>query len=274
VVNTAPNVSRVNRGSFPRPVARLSVQPEDGSNALFDRIILKVPLDAIIRQGACVTGADVTVGSGFLRSPNPRLNAEVRCTKHFPTLTFTRMYDHVVVRLSSCGPDQDRSRRSSKSELERQMSQRTRSWGTLAAAGAISLLSACAQTPPPAMVASNPPPVPPGPNATWYHVDFTTNSRVIDAKGQQTVSEVTTFLQQNPNTIATIIGKTDTVGSANYNMHLSHQRADAVRDALVYHSNISADRVETRWTGETRQRVASADIVPAEPNRVVDIAIH
>jgi outer membrane protein OmpA-like peptidoglycan-associated protein len=157
--------------------------------------------------------------------------------------------------------------------MENQMSQRMLSWRVLAAVGTMSLLAACAQTPP-AMVASNPPPVPPGPNATWYHVEFATNSHTLDAQGQLTVADVTNNLRQNPTSIATIIGKTDTVGSANYNMHLSHQRADAVRDALVYQSNVSADRVETRWTGETRQHVATADNVPAETNRVVDIAIH
>jgi outer membrane protein OmpA-like peptidoglycan-associated protein len=57
-------------------------------------------------------------------------------------------------------------------------------------------------------------------------------------------------------------------------MHLSHLRADAVRDALVYNSNVAADRVETRWTGETRQHVETGNGVAAEPNRVVDIAIH
>ena len=88
------------------------------------------------------------------------------------------------------------------------------------------------------------------------------------------VADVTNRLQQNPNEIATIIGRTDTVGGADYNMHLSHLRADAVRDALVYQSNVAADRVETRWTGETRQRVATAANVPAETNRVVDIAVH
>jgi outer membrane protein OmpA-like peptidoglycan-associated protein len=156
--------------------------------------------------------------------------------------------------------------------MEIPMSQYTLSWRSVAAAGTIALLAGCAQTP--ALVASNPPQVPPGPNATWYHIDFTTASHTIDAQGELTVADVTNFLQQHPDTIATIIGKTDTVGSANYNMHLSHQRADAVRDALVYHSNIAADRVETRWTGETRLRVATGNNVPEEPNRVVDIAIH
>jgi outer membrane protein OmpA-like peptidoglycan-associated protein len=154
------------------------------------------------------------------------------------------------------------------------MLHRTLSWRNLAAVGTIALVAGCALTQSPAMVASNPPPVPPGAGATWYHIAFATGSRTIDAQGELTVVDVTNYLQQNPNAIATIIGKTDTVGGADYNMHLSHQRADAVRDALVYHSNVAADRVETRWTGETRQHVATAANVPAEPNRVVDIAIH
>ena len=62
--------------------------------------------------------------------------------------------------------------------------------------------------------------------------------------------------------------------SADYNMHLSHQRADAVRNALVYDGKIAAERVETRWTGETRQAVATADSTAEAGNRVVDIAIH
>src|ERR1035438_6251726 len=107
------------------------------------------------------------------------------------------------------------------------MSQHILSWRHLAAVGTISLLAACAQTSSSPMVASNPPPVPPGPNATWYHVQFTTNSHAIETQGQLVVADVTTMLRQNPDEVATIIGKTDTVGSADYNMHLSHQRADA-----------------------------------------------
>jgi outer membrane protein OmpA-like peptidoglycan-associated protein len=57
-------------------------------------------------------------------------------------------------------------------------------------------------------------------------------------------------------------------------MHLSHQRADAVRDALVYGGKVTADRVETRWTGETRQDVPTGNDVARAANRVVDIAIH
>lgn len=159
------------------------------------------------------------------------------------------------------------------------MSRYTISWRQLAAVGAISLLGACAQNPPQAVnppqpVASNPPPVAPGPNAVWYHVSFDPGSFVINANGQAVVNDVSTYLQGNPASVATIIGRTDTVGSRDYNMRLSHRRADAVRDALVYRGNVAADRVETRWTGESRQNVPTPDEVAAAANRVVDIAIH
>ncbi len=146
-------------------------------------------------------------------------------------------------------------------------------WRRVALLVLIALPAACTQ-PPTATVASNPPPVPPGPTATWYHIEFGNDSHALDSRGQLTIADISKNLGENPNEIATIIGKTDSVGSPDYNMHLSHLRADAVRDALVYSSNIAADRVETRWTGETRLRIATASNVPAAPNRVVDIAIH
>jgi outer membrane protein OmpA-like peptidoglycan-associated protein len=153
------------------------------------------------------------------------------------------------------------------------MSRHSISWRRFAAIGVISVLSACAQSQP-APVASNPPPVPPGPNAVWYHIAFDSNSFAIDGEGQKSIAEMTRFMQRNPTMVATVIGRTDTVASREYNMHLSHQRADAVRDALVYNGKVTMDRVETRWTGETSLTVATANGVPAASNLVVDIAIH
>ncbi len=125
-----------------------------------------------------------------------------------------------------------------------------------------------------APVASNPPPVAPGPDATWYAVSFDSSSFAVDAAGQQVVNDVTQALQANPASVATIIGRTDTVGSADYNMRLSHRRADAVRDALVYGGHVPADRVETRWTGEAPHGLPTADEIPSASHRVVDIALH
>lgn len=154
------------------------------------------------------------------------------------------------------------------------MSRISLSWRQLAAVGTLAVLAACAEGPPPAHVASNPPPNPPAAGAVWYHIRFTSDSYAIDADGQKVINDLIVSMQAHPGRVATIIGKTDTVGSQDYNMHLSHRRADAVRDALVYNGNVPADHVETRWTGEHRQDVATADDVSKAANRVVDIAIR
>jgi OmpA-OmpF porin, OOP family len=157
--------------------------------------------------------------------------------------------------------------------METHMSRREFSWRHLAAAAAIAMLGACAQMSP-QPVASNPPPVPPGPNAVWYTVSFDTGSYAINADGHKVITEMVAAMKANPAAIATVIGRTDTVGSNDYNMRLSHRRADAVRDALVYDGSVTMDRVEARWTGEARQGVPTGDNVAAAQNRVVDIAIH
>lgn len=153
------------------------------------------------------------------------------------------------------------------------MSHRTGLWRQVAAVAAISLLAACAQTRP-AAIASNPPPVAPGPTALWYSVSFDSNSFAVNDSGQRVISDVATFLREHPGSVATIIGRTDKVGGSDDNMRLSHRRADAVRDALIDNDNVPADRVETRWTGETRQGALTDGDVAIASNRVVDIAIH
>lgn len=151
-------------------------------------------------------------------------------------------------------------------KMEGRMARRIFTWHQLAAVAAILLLGACAQNPPQA-VASNPPPVAPGPNAAWHHVYFDTNSFAINADGHKVITDLIASMRSNPDSVATIIGRTDPVGSKDFNMHLSHKRADAVRDALVYDGTVAMDRVETRWTGESRQTVAPANEDPAASNR-------
>lgn len=156
------------------------------------------------------------------------------------------------------------------------MSRHTIALRRLAAVAGVLLVTACAQTPPPAAapVASNPPRVAPGPSAAWSHVYFDSNSSVVNADGRRVISDLVATLKREPGATVTIIGRSDPVGSADFNMHLSHKRADAVRDALVYDGTVAMDRVETRWTGEGRQKIAPPNEDPAASKRVVDIAIH
>lgn len=106
----------------------------------------------------------------------------------------------------------------------------------------------------------------------WYQVYFSTNSFQIDAKGQSIVQNVASVVANNPSSRVTVIGKTDRVGSAPDNMALSHRRADAVRNALIG-AGVSANRIDTTWTGEARQDVATANDVADQRNRVVNLTV-
>ena len=138
----------------------------------------------------------------------------------------------------------------------------------LTLAAAFGLLGGCSQMIGPEQVG------PIGSNAMWFQIRFASDNALVGEDGQKVITKVITYLQGNPGSVATLIGHTDTVGSKDYNAHLSHLRADAVRDALVYAAASPADRVEVRWTGERSLVVATSDEVGTADNRVVDIAVH
>jgi len=73
---------------------------------------------------------------------------------------------------------------------------------------------------------------------------------------------------------ATLVGKTDSVGSDAANMRLSQQRAAAVRNALLATGKVPAQRIQTRWTGERPQTAQPISDAADASNRVVDIGVH
>ena len=79
------------------------------------------------------------------------------------------------------------------------------------------------------------------------------------------------MLQSTPAFVATIIGKTDSVGSADYNEHLAQRRAEAVFEALVYTDKVPENRVQLRWTGERLPYTSTADEQAESQNRMVAI---
>jgi len=53
------------------------------------------------------------------------------------------------------------------------------------------------------------------------------------------------MMQSTPSFVASIVGKTDSVGSADFNEHLSQRRAEAVFEALVYANKVPENRGAT-----------------------------
>ena len=135
----------------------------------------------------------------------------------------------------------------------------------LIASAAGLLLAACQQQP---QVAS-PPPAAPLPQA--YTVYFDTGQSALSPQATATVSQAAAAFKQGGTAVG-VRGHTDTVGSPEFNLQLSRQRADAVKDALQ-RNGVPAAAILTGGVGEQDLPVPTADQVPERRNRSVDIAI-
>ena len=134
---------------------------------------------------------------------------------------------------------------------------------TLAAAAIMSLFAAHIST---AQQTQNP-------NCTTHFVYFTTGSHALTPEDQDHIRDVAALMQSTPVFVATIVGKTDSVGSADFNEHLSQRRAEAVFEALVYANKVPEDRVAMRWTGERLPFTSAADEAAESQNRMAVIIV-
>ena len=94
----------------------------------------------------------------------------------------------------------------------------------------------------------------------------------LNARGQQAVAELATFLKNNPDRNVTVIGHTDSTGSVKLNNKLSRDRADSVKTALVS-NGVASDRIATTGRGESQPIASNATVEGRQKNRrvVVDL---
>ncbi len=113
----------------------------------------------------------------------------------------------------------------------------------------------------------------PPPACTTHFVYFSTSSHALTREDHDHIRDVAAMMQGTPTFVATIVGKADSVGSADFNKHLSQRRAEAVFEALVYTNKVSESRVQLHWTGERLPFVSTADEKAASQNRMVAIIV-
>ena len=111
------------------------------------------------------------------------------------------------------------------------------------------------------------------PGATAHFIYFPTGRYALDAKDQAQIRDVAGMIQSHPDFIATILGKTDSVGSVGFNERLSQRRANAVFEALVYDHKVSENRVQMCWTGERLPFTSTADQTTEAQNRMATIVV-
>jgi OOP family OmpA-OmpF porin len=132
-----------------------------------------------------------------------------------------------------------------------------------------------APAPPPPPPAPPPPPPPP-PVATCPQADFVVyfewdRSNLNQAALETIDAAVAQARNCNLNAV-TVVGHTDTSGSAAYNVGLSERRASVVRDALVARG-VGAGSISTAARGETELARATRDGVREPLNRRTAVTI-
>ncbi len=102
---------------------------------------------------------------------------------------------------------------------------------------------------------------------------FATGSSNLGSTLRSDLRAVAQNLQQYPNSTVEVIGHTDNVGEADYNLSLSRQRASAVASVLMS-DGVPSSRIVTLGYGEDRPVASNLDAAGRQQNRRVDIIIR
>jgi outer membrane protein OmpA-like peptidoglycan-associated protein len=103
-------------------------------------------------------------------------------------------------------------------------------------------------------------------------IEFETNSAMLKGQAASKLDRVAASLNSQTNIKVEIDGYTDNVGSKSYNLLLSQQRAEAVRQYLIGKA-VDASRMTTQGFGETRPVASNKTAAGREANRRVEFKI-
>lgn len=106
-----------------------------------------------------------------------------------------------------------------------------------------------------------------------FTLRFEQNGTRLTAESATLVEEVRQEIVKRPAPEVTVVGHTDREGSDDANLHLSQNRAEAVRDILVA-GGVSAQIIQVVGRGELEPEVATADGVAEPRNRRVEISVR
>lgn len=104
------------------------------------------------------------------------------------------------------------------------------------------------------------------------HIQFEYNSSALTDDSQTGIQMLADFLQRNPELKVELAGHTDDVGSAAYNLKLSSERAEVVRNALI-DKGIEESRLVAKGYGATKPLVPNDSEEHRAKNRRTEMII-
>ncbi len=110
------------------------------------------------------------------------------------------------------------------------------------------------------------------PAALTLHIKFSPDSSKVGPTFDNEIAKAAQCINAYPGELVYIDGHTDSDGNAAYNQKLSVQRATAVKNRLIEHFNISAERLEARGFGEGQPVAPNTTAEGKAQNRRVDVA--
>ncbi len=102
---------------------------------------------------------------------------------------------------------------------------------------------------------------------------FDTNKFNINSASRTTLDKLTVILKEYPDTNILVVGHTDSVGSEEYNMELSKNRAYSVTNFLINNEGLPSSRLSTNWFGEQQPLHDNETTAGRAKNRRVNIVI-
>jgi outer membrane protein OmpA-like peptidoglycan-associated protein len=104
-------------------------------------------------------------------------------------------------------------------------------------------------------------------------VFFDTNKYNINEASRTTLDKLAGIMVEYSDTNVLVVGHTDSVGSNDYNMELSKNRAYSVTNYFVNQKNLSSSRFNTNWFGEEQPMHDNNTAEGRAKNRRVNIVI-
>jgi len=109
--------------------------------------------------------------------------------------------------------------------------------------------------------------------AAGNNILFDFNSAALQPQYHAELDKVGGYLRDHPNSYAVLAGFTDSVGSEEYNLGLSHRRAESAAAYLMNNANVDEDRIVLQWFGKLNPVAGNDTAEGRSMNRRVEIAV-